>query len=157
MFGGSPRKIFILFPVDFVISRVKNLLLGLTPEDFSKFEIFPGESSSLHRGTETGCIIKTLIWFALLFTNIFIYLFICLFINLFIFYSFIHLYLFIYLFLSLIFDERQMLRISLKSLCKRKNWSMQLTTWNSVYYLIYFKVHTYMFGSKNDTLKISHS
>ena len=34
---------------------MRNLLLGLTPEIVLKFEIFPGESSSPHRGTETGC------------------------------------------------------------------------------------------------------
>ena len=32
-----------------------NLLLGFTPKNFLKFDIFPGESSSPHRGTETGC------------------------------------------------------------------------------------------------------
>ena len=31
---GSTRKIFILSPVGFVISPVRNLLLGLTPENF---------------------------------------------------------------------------------------------------------------------------
>ena len=55
IFINSPRWIFISFPVGFVISPVENLLLGLTPEKFWKFGIFPGESSSHHRGTETGC------------------------------------------------------------------------------------------------------
>ena len=59
---GSPRKIFILFPAGFVISPVRNLLLGLTPEKFLKFEIFPGESSSPHQGTETGCFKRGLNW-----------------------------------------------------------------------------------------------
>ena len=42
----------------FFISLVRNLLLGLNPENFLKFEIFPGESSRPHRGTETGCLKK---------------------------------------------------------------------------------------------------
>ena len=53
---GSPNKIFILSQAGFFISPVKNLLLGLTPENFLKFKIFPGESSRPHRGTETGCL-----------------------------------------------------------------------------------------------------
>ena len=53
---GSPNKIFILSPAGFFISPVRNLLLDLTPENFLKFEIFPGESSRPHRGTETGCL-----------------------------------------------------------------------------------------------------
>ena len=59
-----PHKIFILSPAGFVISSVRNLLLCLTPENFLKFEIFPGESSSPHRGSETGyleIIISTLL------------------------------------------------------------------------------------------------
>ena len=32
---------FILSPVDFFISLVENLLLGLTPENFLKFNTFP--------------------------------------------------------------------------------------------------------------------
>ena len=48
-----PCKIFILSPASFVISPVRNLLLGLTLENVLKFEIFPGESSSPHRGTKT--------------------------------------------------------------------------------------------------------
>ena len=63
IFINSPRWIFISSPVgfvvsslDFLISPVENLLLGLTPEKFWKFDIFPGESSSPYRGTETGCI-----------------------------------------------------------------------------------------------------
>ena len=48
-FSGSPRKIFILSPAGFVISPMRNLLLGLSPENCLKFEIFPGESSSPHR------------------------------------------------------------------------------------------------------------
>ena len=58
----SPRKVSILSPAGFVISPVKNLLLGLTPENILKFEIFPGETSSPHRDTETGCekgVVKT--------------------------------------------------------------------------------------------------
>ena len=54
--SGSPRKIFILSPTGFVISPLRNLLLGLTPENFLKFEIFLGESISPHRGTDTGCL-----------------------------------------------------------------------------------------------------
>ena len=50
---GSPNKIFILSPAGFFISPVRNLLLGLTPENFLKFEIFSGESSRPHRRTET--------------------------------------------------------------------------------------------------------
>ena len=63
IFISSPHWIFIsslvgfvVSLVGFVISRVENLLLGLTPEKFWKFGIFPGESSSPYRGTETGCI-----------------------------------------------------------------------------------------------------
>ena len=44
----------------FISSPVENLLPGLTPKKFSKFDNFPGESSSPHRGTETGCIKKGL-------------------------------------------------------------------------------------------------
>ena len=58
----SPRKVSILSPAGFVISPVKNLLLGLTPENILKFEIFSGETSSPHRDTETGCekgVVKT--------------------------------------------------------------------------------------------------
>ena len=47
---------FVVSLVGFVISLVENLLLGVTPEKFWKFDIFPGESSSPYRGTETGCI-----------------------------------------------------------------------------------------------------
>ena len=43
-----------LSPAGFVISLVRNLLLGLNPENFLKFEIFHGGSSSPHRATETG-------------------------------------------------------------------------------------------------------
>ena len=52
----SPCRIFILSPVSFVISPMRNSLLGLTRENFLKFDIFPGESNSPHRGNETGCI-----------------------------------------------------------------------------------------------------
>ena len=55
VFVSFSRKIFILSPADFVISPVRNSLLGLIPENFLKFETFPGESSSSHWGTETGC------------------------------------------------------------------------------------------------------
>ena len=51
---GSPHKIFKSSPAVFVLSPVRKLLLGLTPENL-KFEIFLGESSSPHRGTDTGC------------------------------------------------------------------------------------------------------
>ena len=53
---GSPRKIFILSPTGFVISPLRNLLLGLTTKNFLKFEIFPGESISPHRGTDARCL-----------------------------------------------------------------------------------------------------
>ena len=53
--NSSLRWIFISSPVGFLISPVENLLLGLTPEMFLKLGIFPGESSSPYRGTETGC------------------------------------------------------------------------------------------------------
>ena len=63
IFISSPRWIFIsslvgfvVSLVGFVISRVENLLLGLIPEKFWKFGIFPDESSSPYGGTETGCI-----------------------------------------------------------------------------------------------------
>ena len=45
----------MLSSVGFVISLVRNLLLGFTPENFSKFQIFPSEPSIPHWGTETGC------------------------------------------------------------------------------------------------------
>ena len=51
---GSPHKIFMLSSVGFVIFLVRNLLLGLTPEKFLKFGIFPNDSSSPHRGTGAG-------------------------------------------------------------------------------------------------------
>ena len=51
---GSPCKIFIFSKVSFVISPVVNLLLGLTLEIFLKSQIFPGESISIYRDTETG-------------------------------------------------------------------------------------------------------
>ena len=47
---GVPRKTFILAPAGFVISSVRNLLLGLKPENLLKFEIFPVESSSPYQG-----------------------------------------------------------------------------------------------------------
>ena len=47
---------FAVSPVGFLISPVKNLLLGLTSEKFWKFGIFPGESRSPCRGTETVCL-----------------------------------------------------------------------------------------------------
>ena len=50
----SPRKILILSPEGLVISPVRKLLLGLTPKNLLKFEIFPGESSSPNHATETG-------------------------------------------------------------------------------------------------------
>ena len=39
----------------FVVSPVENLLLAFTRKNFWKFCIFARESSSTHRGTETGC------------------------------------------------------------------------------------------------------
>ena len=63
IFVSSPRWIFMSFPVgsvvspvDFLFPSVENLLLGFTPTKFLKFDIFSGESTSLHWGTETGCI-----------------------------------------------------------------------------------------------------
>ena len=53
--GVLPGKFFILPPVGFVISPVRNLLLGLTSENFLEFDTFLCDSSSTHRGTETGC------------------------------------------------------------------------------------------------------
>ena len=44
------KSVFVrLSPAGFVISPVRNLLLGL----------IPGESSSPHRGAETGCFLIT--------------------------------------------------------------------------------------------------
>ena len=60
---GYPRKIFMLSRAGFVISPVGNLVQALTPENFLKFKIFRGESSSLHRGTETGCIYVSYIYY----------------------------------------------------------------------------------------------
>ena len=54
-FVSSYRWISISSPVGFDVLLVENLLLGLTPEKFWKFDIFPSESSSPHRSTETGC------------------------------------------------------------------------------------------------------
>ena len=45
----------MLSPVGFVVSPVESLHLGLTPEKFRKFQIFPGESTIPRRDTETGC------------------------------------------------------------------------------------------------------
>ena len=66
IFVSSTRRIFIsspvgsvISPVGFLISPVKILLLGFTPKNVSKFDIFPSELSSPHRGTETGCFFKT--------------------------------------------------------------------------------------------------
>ena len=47
-------RFFMLSSVGFVIFLVRNLLLGLTPEKFLKFGIFPNDSSSSHRGTDEG-------------------------------------------------------------------------------------------------------
>ena len=62
MFVSSTRRIFIsspvssvVSPVAFLISPVETLLLGFILKNFSKYNIFPGELSSPHRGTETGC------------------------------------------------------------------------------------------------------
>ena len=55
LLGVLPGKFFILPPVGFVISAVRNLLLGLTSENFLEFDTSLSDSSSTHRGTETGC------------------------------------------------------------------------------------------------------
>ena len=55
LFFSSHRWISISYLVVFVVSPMENLLLVLTPENFWKFNIFPGEVRSPHRGTETGC------------------------------------------------------------------------------------------------------
>ena len=55
LLGVLPGKFFILTPVGFVISAVRNLLLGLTSENFLEFDTSLSDSSSTHRGTETGC------------------------------------------------------------------------------------------------------
>ena len=49
---------FVVNPVGFLISTIKDFPLGLNPKKFWEFKIFPGELSSSHRGTETGCIYK---------------------------------------------------------------------------------------------------
>ena len=63
IFISSPLWIFISSLVGFIVSTVgflifplENVLLGLTPEKFWKFGIFPGESSSPSWGIETGCL-----------------------------------------------------------------------------------------------------
>ena len=43
-------------PVGFLISPVEKFFLVLTQENFSKFDIFPREPGSPHRGAETGCL-----------------------------------------------------------------------------------------------------
>ena len=58
IFVSSPRWFFISSPVGFVGFPVENLLLRLNSENFWKFDIFPGHSSSPHRDTKTGCIHK---------------------------------------------------------------------------------------------------
>ena len=45
----------MLSPVGFAVSPVESLHLGLTPEKFRKFQIFPGESTIPRSDTETGC------------------------------------------------------------------------------------------------------
>ena len=45
---------FAISPVGFLTSPVENLLLGLTPENFWKFAIFPSESSSSHGALRQG-------------------------------------------------------------------------------------------------------
>ena len=47
--------IFISSPVGFLTSPVENLLLGLTPQKFWKFGIFPSELWSPYPSTETRC------------------------------------------------------------------------------------------------------
>ena len=47
---------FVVSSISFFFSPVENLLQGLTPEKFLKFGIFPSESSSPHRVTETVSI-----------------------------------------------------------------------------------------------------
>ena len=49
---------FVINPVGFLISTIKDFPLGLNPEKFLEFKIFPVELSSSHRHTETGCIYK---------------------------------------------------------------------------------------------------
>ena len=58
---SSPSWIFMSFPVGFVVSPVKNLLLDLTPDVFFfnfnlnlKKKSFPGDSISPLRRTESG-------------------------------------------------------------------------------------------------------
>ena len=46
---------FRIIPDEFRCLSGENLLLGVTPENFWKFDTFPGEQSCPHRGTETGC------------------------------------------------------------------------------------------------------
>ena len=46
-FSYYPRWVLLSVPV-------RSLLLGLTPENFLKFEVFPGESGRPHWGTEAG-------------------------------------------------------------------------------------------------------
>ena len=47
LFWHFDAWVFFAFPVE-------NLLLGLTLESFRKFDISPGESSSLYLGTDGG-------------------------------------------------------------------------------------------------------
>ena len=54
MIGNMKLSVVIVLS-GFVISPVRNSLLGLTPENFLKFEIFPSDSSNLQQGIETGC------------------------------------------------------------------------------------------------------
>ena len=56
IFFISPHQIFISSLESFVVSPAENVFLGLTMQNVWKFDIFPGESSSFHRGTETGSI-----------------------------------------------------------------------------------------------------
>ena len=50
----SPQD-FHIIPGGFCYLLGENLLLCLTPENFFKFDSFPGGSSSSHRSSETGC------------------------------------------------------------------------------------------------------
>ena len=61
IFINSPRWIFISSPVGFVISPLENLLLGLTPEKFWKFEEYQYQYKLSKRGIFSNSIIKKLL------------------------------------------------------------------------------------------------
>ena len=56
IFVSSPLSIFISSLVGFLVSAIETILLGLTLESCWKFDIFPSESSSPYRCTETECL-----------------------------------------------------------------------------------------------------